>query len=71
MRRFKFFSNSQISGSAQNSATSALKQRKQEDEEGDLRELKILMDLRKTSGLFKEAARDKIKNVMEKLAKKP
>ena len=38
--------------------------------DSDLEELKLLMDLRKTSTLFKNAARKKIEDVMKKLSNK-
>ena len=38
--------------------------------DSDLEELKLLMDLRKTSTLFKNAARKKIDDVMKKLGSK-
>jgi hypothetical protein len=38
--------------------------------ESELEELKVLMDLRKTSTLFKTAARNKIENILKKLGAK-
>ena len=62
MRKFKFQQTSKLKPST----TSGSKMI-----DSDLEEIKLLMDLRKTSTLFKTAARKKIEEVLKNLDQKP
>lgn len=61
MRKFKFQKSVKPKSSA---ATGKIA-------ENDMEEIKLLMDLRKTSTLFKNAARKKIEEITTRLAAKP
>lgn len=64
MRKFKFQKNVKPKPKAQDILNNSKKMN------SDLDELKILMDLRKTSTLFKNEARKKIEQVIKKLGNK-